>query len=108
MSPAEVTEKLGLHRIRDRSWYVHPRYASSTPSGCLDFDDVQLCHNGRGSVGWSHVAHTHHEATLSSVFSVPGLSASSCCRLVYIDITVRTSSFPVYDTLTFSLLHPNP
>lgn len=27
MSPAEVTEKLGLHRMRDRSWYVHPRCA---------------------------------------------------------------------------------
>ena len=27
MSPAEVTEKLGLHRMRDRSWYVHPRLA---------------------------------------------------------------------------------
>lgn len=26
MSPAEVTEKLGLHRMKDRSWYVHPRY----------------------------------------------------------------------------------
>jgi hypothetical protein len=25
MSPAEVTEKLGLHRMRDRLWYVHPR-----------------------------------------------------------------------------------
>lgn len=25
MSPAEVTEKLGLHRMKDRSWYVHPR-----------------------------------------------------------------------------------
>ena len=25
MPPAEVTEKLGLHRMRDRSWYVHPR-----------------------------------------------------------------------------------
>ncbi len=30
MSPAEVTEKLGLHRMRDRSWYVHPRYAGIT------------------------------------------------------------------------------
>ena len=29
MSPAEVTEKLGLHRMRDRSWYVHPRYVHS-------------------------------------------------------------------------------
>lgn len=29
MSPAEVTEKLGLHRMRDRSWYVHPRYVIS-------------------------------------------------------------------------------
>ena len=28
MSPAEVTEKLGLHRMRDRSWYVHPRWVS--------------------------------------------------------------------------------
>lgn len=26
MSPAEVTEKLGLHRMRDRLWYVHPRF----------------------------------------------------------------------------------
>lgn len=30
MSPAEVTEKLGMHRMRDRSWYVHPRYVSSS------------------------------------------------------------------------------
>ena len=29
MSPAEVTEKLGLHRMRDRLWYVHPRYVIS-------------------------------------------------------------------------------
>jgi hypothetical protein len=26
MSPAEVTEKLGLHKMKERSWYVHPRY----------------------------------------------------------------------------------
>jgi len=25
MSPAEVTEKLSLHKMKDRSWYVHPR-----------------------------------------------------------------------------------
>lgn len=25
MSPAEVTEKLGLHKMKERSWYVHPR-----------------------------------------------------------------------------------
>lgn len=25
MSPAEVTEKLGLHKMRERTWYVHPR-----------------------------------------------------------------------------------
>jgi len=29
MSPAEVTEKLGLHRMRDRLWYVHPSCATS-------------------------------------------------------------------------------
>ncbi|KAL6305238.1 ADP-ribosylation factor family-domain-containing protein [Sparassis latifolia] len=29
MSPAEVTEKLGLHRMRDRSWYVHPSCATT-------------------------------------------------------------------------------
>ena len=33
MSPAEVTEKLGLHRMRDRSWYVHPRCVSRS-LGC--------------------------------------------------------------------------
>ena len=32
MSPAEVTEKLGLHRMRDRSWYVHPRCVSVVQS----------------------------------------------------------------------------
>jgi ADP-ribosylation factor 6 len=30
MSPAEVTEKLGLHRMRDRLWYVHPRSVRSS------------------------------------------------------------------------------
>ncbi|CCA66382.1 probable ADP-ribosylation factor 6 [Serendipita indica DSM 11827] len=29
MSPAEVTEKLGLHRMRDRLWYVHPSCATT-------------------------------------------------------------------------------
>ncbi|KAI9448703.1 ADP-ribosylation factor family-domain-containing protein [Russula earlei] len=29
MSPAEVTEKMGLHRMRDRSWYVHPSCATT-------------------------------------------------------------------------------
>ncbi|KAB5588274.1 ADP-ribosylation factor(Arf)/Arf-like (Arl) small GTPase family protein [Ceratobasidium theobromae] len=29
MSPAEVTEKLGLHRMRERSWYVHPSCATT-------------------------------------------------------------------------------
>lgn len=29
MSPAEVTEKLGLHRMRDRNWYVHPSCATT-------------------------------------------------------------------------------
>ncbi len=25
MTPAQVTERLGLHKMKDRSWYVHPR-----------------------------------------------------------------------------------
>jgi len=29
MSPAEVTDKLGLHRLKDRSWYVHPSCATT-------------------------------------------------------------------------------
>ena len=28
LSPAQVTERLGLHRMKDRSWFVHPRYVS--------------------------------------------------------------------------------
>lgn len=31
MSPAEVTEKLALHKMKDRSWYVHPRYVRPFP-----------------------------------------------------------------------------
>lgn len=27
MSPTEVTERLGLHRMKDRSWYCHPSNA---------------------------------------------------------------------------------
>jgi len=30
MAPAEVTEKLGLHRMRDRLWYVHPRFVDDS------------------------------------------------------------------------------
>lgn len=26
LSPAKVTERLGLNTMKDRSWYVHPRY----------------------------------------------------------------------------------
>ncbi len=37
MSPAEVTEKLGLHRMRDRSWFVHPSCATS---GEVSIDSV--------------------------------------------------------------------
>ena len=29
MSPVEVTEKLGLHRLKDRNWYVHPSCATT-------------------------------------------------------------------------------
>ncbi|CAH1762781.1 8932_t:CDS:2 [Entrophospora sp. SA101] len=29
MSPTEVTEKLGLHRMKDRAWYVHPSCATT-------------------------------------------------------------------------------
>lgn len=48
MSPAEVTEKLGLHRMRDRSWYVHPRYVRTTTlpkeNKCLT-TWIQLCND---------------------------------------------------------------
>lgn len=29
LSPAKVTERLGLGKMKDRSWFVHPRYAAS-------------------------------------------------------------------------------
>jgi len=29
MSPAEITDKLGLHRMRDRNWFVQPSCATS-------------------------------------------------------------------------------
>lgn len=29
MSPAEITDKLGLHRLRDRNWYVQPSCATT-------------------------------------------------------------------------------
>ena len=48
MPPAEVTEKLGLHRMRDRSWYVHPRYVLDyTKSGF----GAKLCSNSCATTG---------------------------------------------------------
>eukprot|EP00123_Amoebidium_parasiticum_P012095 comp21112_c0_seq1/m.28527 comp21112_c0_seq1/g.28527 ORF comp21112_c0_seq1/g.28527 comp21112_c0_seq1/m.28527 type:complete len:176 (-) comp21112_c0_seq1:333-860(-) len=35
MKPQEITEKLGMHRIRDRNWYVQPSCAT-TGEGLLD------------------------------------------------------------------------
>lgn len=29
MSPSEITDKLGLHRLRERNWYVQPSCATS-------------------------------------------------------------------------------
>jgi len=29
MTPAEITDKLGLHRMRDRNWFVQPSCATS-------------------------------------------------------------------------------
>lgn len=29
LQPAEITEKLGLNRLRDRNWYVHPSCATT-------------------------------------------------------------------------------
>lgn len=43
MSPAEVTEKLGLHRMRDRSWFVHPSCATS---GEVRPEKGLACHGG--------------------------------------------------------------
>ncbi|KAI9225739.1 MAG: CPS1 protein [Piptocephalis tieghemiana] len=35
MSPAELTERLGLYKMRDRNWYVHPSCAT-TGEGLLE------------------------------------------------------------------------
>jgi ADP-ribosylation factor protein 6 len=35
MSPAEITDKLGLHRMRDRNWFVQPSCAT-TGDGLFD------------------------------------------------------------------------
>ena len=74
MSPAEVTEKLGLHRMRDRSWYVHPRYAmffslywdhSSSTNQCVF--TVQLCNDWRGSFRGSSMAVSKCEKAASTL-----------------------------------------
>ena len=57
MSPTEVTEKLGLTRMKDRSWFCHPsnalagdglfegqsRRASSNSAQSLIIDSKQVC-----------------------------------------------------------------
>lgn len=41
MSPAEVTEKLGLHKMRERRWYVHPSCAT-TGEGLFEGNYITL------------------------------------------------------------------
>lgn len=41
MPPAEVTEKLGLTKMKDRPWYVHPRYVE------MHTDVVLSCNGSR-------------------------------------------------------------
>jgi hypothetical protein len=67
MSPAEVTEKLGLHRMRDRLWYVHPRYAHSP---CLS-------HVGNWRLSLSSVAPPPARASLRDSNGYPIPSAAS-------------------------------
>lgn len=64
MSPAEVTEKLGLHRMRDRSWYVHPRYVwHSVRLSDSWLTSRKLRNDRRGSVWGAAVAVTERQET---------------------------------------------
>lgn len=48
MPPSEVTEKLGLHRMRDRSWYVHPRYVACLFDPCTRLTLLSCATTGEG------------------------------------------------------------
>lgn len=67
MSPAEVTEKLGLQQMRERSWYVHPRYvlslSSSVSSIALLRLLLQLCDNWRRSLRRPSMALSERQET---------------------------------------------
>lgn len=80
MSPAEVTEKLGLHRMRDRSWYVHPRYVTLALVIGASLNVMhQLCDNWRGSFRGSPMAFAERkEAT--------GLSVTTSRRAVRVAV----------------------
>ncbi|KAF7321320.1 hypothetical protein MKEN_00652200 [Mycena kentingensis (nom. inval.)] len=74
MSPAEVTEKLGLHKMKDRSWYVHPRYVAALDA---DHDAVRtggaLGRNSRQC--YRPVEQTRRVLTLAAV---PPVSVARC------------------------------
>lgn len=79
MSPAEVTEKLGLHRMRDRSWYVHPRYVRSVFRSALGYADdgvTQLRSNGRRPLRGPSVALAQREEATAVIILAKILLAS--------------------------------
>lgn len=72
MSPAEVTEKLGLHRMRDRSWYVHPRYVEHEDflRRRLIANNFQLCDDWRRSIRRATMALSKCEEATSTLISM--------------------------------------
>lgn len=55
MSPAEVTEKLGLHKMKERSWYVHPRYVAFSLLDDTPVTSPQVDHDlGANSIQLRH------------------------------------------------------
>ncbi|ODN87673.1 ADP-ribosylation factor 6 [Cryptococcus wingfieldii CBS 7118] len=61
MSPAEVTEKLGLHRMKERSWYVHPRYVSLPSSPSFYFFSSSFSFSFPSSSSFSPVHGLRHD-----------------------------------------------
>ena len=56
MNAAEITDKLGLHSLRQRHWYIntHPHAHTHTPSLSLSLSCFTQCIGNLVSTDWGH------------------------------------------------------
>lgn len=108
MSPAEVTEKLGLHRMRDRSWYVHPRCV--LPIFQAQFSSMTYVSNHHlvaqlpGKVYLKGFSGSHKTSRNASSNPVPPRPICDAIFFMYIQIPPSPNTLSCFPLFRFTIL----